>query len=247
MPYKVQFIGLTYFQALPAATGRRVLLPDGRFPEPDVQQHLASISVRTDQITSTNGWRPDQITADPFETDFALLTASTLDLSSVATEGVFDATNLAPRIPQLQKIDKNFRVNENANWIASLVIRQGHIEALRFPGYPDDGTAPLVAELTIEYDGPITITATEKRGWPARTIVLAPHSEVAIVNASRGLAPRTQVANHFRIYEELSAAPVTLNAPARTFTPVPPSVSHHPAFRCARPATVGPDCTPTCC
>ena len=168
-------------------------------------------------------------------------------LSSADQEGPFEAANLAPRIPQLQKIDPNFKVGANANWIASLEIRQGQIEAWRYPGHPDDGTGPLVAELIVPHEGDVTIAVTERKGWPTRTIVLKPGSEVAFVNTSRGLAPRTQQANHFQIYAELSCVPVTLTAPARTFSPVPESSSAHPAFRSARPATDSPDCVPSCC
>jgi hypothetical protein len=249
MPYIVQFVGLTYFQRLTPefeGDGRRALLPDGRFPAPDIQPHLATISVRSEDIRSVDGWYDREITFDKQETEFSF-PPSTITFQGADVPGAFDGKDLGPRIPQLQKIDPNFRVDANANWIANILIRQGKIEALRLPGLPDDGSAQLLAELIVPHDDEITITVTPKKGWPVRTIVLNPGSEIAIINTSRGLAPRAQNGNHFQIYAELSCVPVHLVAPATTPVQVPGSMSRHPSFRRASPATGSTDCVPTCC
>ncbi|MCU1350079.1 MAG: hypothetical protein JWO56_3109, partial [Acidobacteria bacterium] len=46
MPYEVHFVGLHYFHKVQDkdGSGRRVLIPDGRLPQPAIQPHLASIS-----------------------------------------------------------------------------------------------------------------------------------------------------------------------------------------------------------
>jgi len=245
MSYKIHFVGLTYFQAMDEGAGRRVMMPDGRSPDGRIQPHLASISVCTDHLLGAEGWRDDQVSSDKEETEF-FFPPSYITFPGSDQPGEFDGTNLAPRIPQLQKIDPNFRVSDNPNWIACTFIRQGKIEALRVPGYPDDETAPLLAELTLPFDEDITITLTARKGWPRRTITVKAGSEIAIINTSRGLPQPSYPDNHFQLYGELCAVPVTLIAPP-TKAPIPESTSRHPTFRASRPATTTTDCVPGCC
>lgn len=239
MPYKVQFVGLICFESRGKDKGRRALIPDGRFPEPGVQPHIASISVRTADLLGYKGWYDDQVAMDQYETEF-LFPPSSITLPSACDAGDYEEIQLTSRLPSLKKMDKNFRIDDNANWIGCVDIRSGCIEAMRAPGLEEATDVPLISELSVPHRGRIEITVKARKGWPVRTIRLKAGSEIAIINQSRGLAPKNQRSDHFPIYGELSAAPVTLRAPelpASTRSKCPISQSEHPVFRQARPAT----------
>lgn len=239
MSYKVQFIGLHYFS--PNLNGqRRALLPDGRFPDPGIQPHVASISVRTEDLVSTEGWHDHEVTTDNVETEF-LFGPSRIDLPFPG-KARYEESAAFGSAPRLKELAPDFEVGDDANWIANIPIPSGSFEAYRVPGLPDPSVAPLLAELTVDHEEEIVITVTARKGWPQRQIVLNPGSEIAIINTSRGLAPRNQGGDHFQIYAELSSAPVKLKAPERDDSKVPFSRSMHPMFKRPRPATYSSDC-----
>jgi hypothetical protein len=213
-------------------------MPDGRFPPSNIQPHLASISVRTSDLhpdtLSNGGWDEAQVTSDAYETEF-FFTPSTITFPS--EDEKLNEMNLIA-LPNLSEIDSNFDVNANANWIASVLVQHGDIEVFRAPGFPDDGTAQLISQWTVPHVGPITIAVTDRKGWPSRTIILTnSESEIAIINTSRGLPPKSQSGDHFSLYSQLSSVPVTLRKPASVSVGIPPLPSRHPTFRAPIPAS----------
>jgi hypothetical protein len=242
MPYTVQLIGLTYFQ--PLERGCRALMPDGRFPENrSISSHIPSISVRNKDLLDYEGWRDDQVGSDAFETEFVFPPSFIKLPFTQDPAATYSDVNLIPRLPSLSSIDKNFRIDHaTANWIGSIDIGQGTLQALRVPGIPN---GPLIVDWQVDFDDRIEITVTSRKGWPRRRILLEAGSEVAIVNTSRGLAPRSDALDHFRVYEELSAEPVQLSAPALNTSAFAESKSNHPSYRAARPATfIDTSCSP---
>lgn len=236
MGYDVQFIGLMCFQPNPGGRGRRVLLPDGRFPEDRrVSPHIASISVWKKDLRSFEGWPDHQVNSDPWETEF-VFGPSTIALPFSRSEAAtYTEAALFADIPNLSGMSRTFQIDyERANWVGSVVVEQGNIRAVRLPGV---SRAPLIGELQVDYDEEIAITVTARKGWPDRRIVLAPGSEIALINTSRGLPPRSDNLDHFKIYEELSSLECELEGPSFDSSKYPESTSQHPAFRQARPAT----------
>ena len=234
MGYTVQFIGLMCFQS--RERGRRVLLPDGRFPEDRfTSPHIPSISVRRDDVLSFDGWREDQVSADPWEMEFRFLPSEITLPFSNREEAAYTETESFTRIPKLSDMVREYTIDyDKANWIASIPILEGQVNALRVTDLPN---APLIGQLDVDYDGEIEITVTARKGWPRRRIVLKPGSEVAITNTSRGLPPRTDALNHFQIYAELSSVEVTFEGPSIDTSMFEESKSRHPVLRQSRPAT----------
>ena len=233
MGYTVQFIGLMCFQS--REQGRRVLLPDGRFPEDRfTSPHIPSISVRRDQVLSYDGWREDQVSADPWEMEFGFLPSEiTLPFGNHKDAAYTEAESFT-RVPKLSDMAEYTIDYDKANWVASIPILEGQVEAYRVTNLPN---APLIGQLRVDYEGEIEIVVTARKGWPRRSLLLKPESEVAIINTSRGLPPRTDALNHFQIYAELSTVPVTFEGPSLDTSTFDESQSRHPALRQSRPAT----------
>lgn len=237
--YMIQFVGLICF-TVDGNGKQRALAPDGRFPDEGIQPHLTSLSVRSSDVVSMDGWRDGEVSSDPFETEF-FFPPSVIALP-FSHQGAYSESERCADIPQLSQIDPSFQIGPDANWIANIPIDNGALETFRIPGLPDPASTPLLGQMTVAYDDDIEIVVTARKGWPVRRISLNAGSEIAIINTSRGLAPRNLQADHFQIYGELSSAPVTLLAPQRDYSGQPLSPSRHPTFRQPRPATFSNDC-----
>jgi hypothetical protein len=240
MPYTVHFIGLTCF--VPDGAGKRAYMPDGRIPPPDTQVHTALISIPTAAIRSSTGWDPHEVSTSAAATEF-LLSPSEIELSSIGGQPL-DAGDLDGNVIRLRDIDAGFRLSANPEWIVLVTLRYGTLKARRANGYPDDGSAQFVGEWIVPHDDKtqIVVNVTPRRGWPLRTIVVDPQTEIAIVNSSHGLPELP--GDHFRLYERLSGAPVVLKRPPKNKTGVPGVVSRHPAFEYAMPASGSLSCSP---
>ncbi|HJW92502.1 MAG TPA: hypothetical protein VJ901_02690 [Thermoanaerobaculia bacterium] len=235
MPYQVQFVGLVCFFNEPG--GKRALLPDGRNPGKDVMPHAASIVIDDPAKIirdRTTGLSDEQITSG----EFVLSQHSILHLSGAEAGGAFDPTDLDATLPNLSDVDNDVRIDP-AKAIAQVPINTGTLAPFRFPGTPDDGTAALITQLKLKYDGEITITVEphggrakiDQKDWP--TITLNAGTEIAIVNASRspkGPGKADEPEEHFHIYGELSSKAVNLKNVPVTPHNIPLSQSTHRVF-----------------
>jgi hypothetical protein len=237
MAYKVQFVGLVCF--LRENGGRFVLLPDGRQPPAGVDAHIATLIVAPGTIEDSNGWDADR---DPANGRFELPPCS-LNIEGTDTVGTLIAGNHDGKLPQLKKIDPNFAIDPAiARTIARLHIRQGTLTAYAVPA----GDA-VMSELEVPHDDSIHVTVTPDDGSPARTIRLAPETEIALTNtATGGYAAPDQQNNHFRIYEMLSAQPVTLTEPEIDDS-LAESPSSHVIFQRINPIGLNTGCSNTGC
>jgi hypothetical protein len=238
MPYTVQFVGLVCF--LREAGGRRVLLPDGRNPGVGIDPHHAAIVVSPGSVEAAAGWNGDAVAPGRFR-----LPPCFLSIHAADTDGTFDPSSHDGRLPELRAIDPNFEINPaTAETIAQLRIRQGTLAAYRIPG----GEA-LISQLDVPHDGSIEITATPRDGSTARTIRVAPGTEIAVVNVAGDdiYTSEAEPHDHFRIYERLSVRPVSLSAPSSFTTDAPRSPSRHMLFMRATPIGLSHQCSNTGC
>jgi hypothetical protein len=237
MSYSVQFIGLACF--LRSGNERQVLFPDGRSPAGGIEPHYASIVVGPDSIKETSGWNGDTaLSSGTFE-----LPPCDLTIEEADTPGFLDTSRHDGKLPQLSRIDPNFRIDPaRAETIATLRVRQGTLTAYLIPG----GTA-VISQLDVPHDGDIHITVTPRDGSLPRSIVLKAETEIALTNTGRGgYATLNETGDHFQIYEKLSSGPVRLNEPEDA-TGVPRSPSQHVFFARATPIGLSSGCSNTGC
>jgi hypothetical protein len=251
MPYKVQFIGLSWFH-WGQDGNMRVLLPDGR-NFPNVAPHKFSISVAPDAIVSYTGWLPEQVESDQYQTQF-WVPPSKVVIEGTDQPGLVDGNKQIPRLPSLRAIDPKakFDPDNQAKKVGDLEIRQGTFEAFRMPGQ-DPNNCGLISALDVAHDAEITITLTEipdplnpaaPGAAPAvRTIVLKPGTEIAIVNSSRGQAHVVDEDDHFTIYSQLCYEPVNLVSPQIASALIAESPSKHPFLTSPNPFINGPGCS----
>lgn len=243
MPYTVQFVGLVCF--LRDRGGRIALLPDGRTPDDNIDPHYGSIVVEPTTVQKTTGWdNVEGVGPGTFPLDGCDLTIQNADVP-----GTLDASE--HRLPQLRDIDPNFEIDPaRAQTVAKLQVRQGTLKARLIPG----GSA-IISELDVQHDGPIEITVQPDDGSPARTITVAPGTEIAVTNMARGNIYRQKErsqrtpghdGHHFKIYEKLSTNRVNLFDPA-ALPPALESTSHHILFRNRGAITLYGDCSNTGC
>jgi hypothetical protein len=237
MAYKVQFVGLVCF--LRENGGRYVLLPDGRQPPPDVDAHFASIVVAPDSIEEASGWNDDTGTAPGY---FRLPPCS-LTIEGTDVSGALDASAHDGLLPELKQLDPNFEIDPaTAKTIAKLRVRQGTLTAYAIPG----GSA-VMTQLEVPFDDSIHVTVAPDDGSAERTLRLAPGTEIALANmAAGGYAALDQQNNHFRIYEVLSAQPVSLTEPVSVAS-LAESPSSHILFTRATPIGLSTGCSNTGC
>lgn len=237
MSYTVQFIGLACF--LRDGKERQVLFPDGRVPAAGVQPHYASIVVRSDSIKEAGGWNGDGVlSSGVFE-----LPPCDLTFEGADTPGSLDTSHHDGKLPQLSRIDPNFRIDpEHAGTIATLHVRQGTLTAYQIPG----GTA-VISQLDVPHDGDIRITVAPRDGSTPKWITLKAQTEIALTNTGRGgYAALRDTSDHFQIYEKLSSRPVRLSEPV-IVNGVPPSPSRHAFFAGAVPMGLSSGCSNTGC
>jgi hypothetical protein len=242
MPYTVQFVGLVCFYRERGA--RLALLPDGRNPENDIDPHYGSIVVAPSSVLSSEGWNGaanhGTFALDPCE----------IFIGGTDTAGPLDVGEHDGRLPQLRQLDPNFDIDPaTAQTIGRIRVCQGKLTVRHVPG----GTA-LISQLIVPHDEPIDITVKPDDGTPAKKIMLAPGTEIAIANMARGglyrQRPNANAHNghgdHFRIYEKLSARPVSLHDPLNV-PEAPASESHHVLFSKRGPISLYTNCSNTGC
>ncbi|HET8797738.1 MAG TPA: hypothetical protein VFO89_08625 [Thermoanaerobaculia bacterium] len=235
MPYTIQFVGLACF--LRSSGGRTVLLPDGRDPGEGIDPHYGRIVVDPSAVVNEEGWPaghpPGVFMLDP----------CTIAITAAAESGTLDTSQHDRKLPELAAANPMFRIDPAmAQTIARLDIRQGMLRAFRAPG----GEA-TISQLDVPYDDAIRITVTPDDGGAARTIDLAPGTEIAITNiAAHGYVDRVRENGHFRIYEKLGATRVRLEAPTEV-PPVPLSTTQHPCFAGILPIGLSTSCSNTGC
>jgi hypothetical protein len=214
MDYKVQFVGLTGFIREVGVV--RALLPDGRFTSPDITPHYASITVSTGDLASSVGWTPDEVVELSGHTNFFILRPSYVVFPSTVNSPPVDFSNLGSGLRHLTAVDPHFLIAAEPNWIASLTIDCGVLDPKRWPNTPNDGTPAYLTQWDVpSEDAAITIRVTPRKGWPEKTIVLNNNTGnlvVTVLNSSRETPAPAGNADHFQIYEELSAAPVVLKS-----------------------------------
>ncbi|HEX3070088.1 MAG TPA: hypothetical protein VHX14_16090 [Thermoanaerobaculia bacterium] len=254
MPYKVQFVGLTFFQEEPAGT-MRVLMPDGR-DFPPIPPHLFSIAIPPNPpnlpptaMLDETGWKADEVEEDAFIRQY-WVAPSQITLSGGETVGVLDATEQLPRLPSLRLADPMAKVNPaNAKKIGDLEFRQGTFTTLRMPNKPIEDAA-LVSTLELDHDGDIEITLTTL-GDPLnpaavvgekRTITLKAGTEIVFVNTSRGV-PVPADADHIQIYQKLCDEKVSFVFPQIDAEEIDPLQSPHPFFTSPHAAFSGEGCS----
>lgn len=93
-------------------------------------------------------------------------------------------------------------------------------------------------------DDPFTVMLLDKKGWPLRTITVKARSDVSVINTSRGAPGPGETGDHFRLYEQLSGAPVDFATPAAPPQIAQPFPGELPAFTSPRPATDVLGCSP---
>lgn len=255
MPYKVQFVGLAFFQEDPPGT-LRVMLPDGRkfeTPAGAVPPHLFSISVAPDAVIAHKGWAPDEVEIDKFHTQF-WPPPSAVTIGGCDSPGKLDTDHQVPRLPTLMPVNPNVKIDpEKAKTVGDITIRQGLFKVSLMPGKPVD--AARVSTMDVAYNGKITITLTEKADplnpaapgpKPAvRTIQLRAGTEIVLVNTSRGdMAFNEADVDHSAIYAQLCATPVALIPPEIDSAALSPLKSRHPFFSAPNAAITGAHCSP---
>jgi hypothetical protein len=237
MHYSVQFVGLACF--VRGQGERLVMLPDGREPGDGIDPHFASIVVAKDSVKSAVGWEND----DAAKRGIFALTPCSISIQEADRPGELDTALHDGRLPQLRALDPNFEIDPTgAQAIATIAVRRGKLTAYRVPR----GTA-VMSQLDVPYDGVITIKITPRDGSPQRSIELEPGTEIALANTARGgYAAASDHGAHFRIYEKLSAKPVTLSEPPEV-AEVPATPSCHAIFTRAMAASLSAACSNTGC
>jgi len=239
MPYKVQFVGLVCF--FRDSGSRLALLPDGRNPEAGIDPHYGSIVIHEDWIESSSGWDGVPRT----DSDVFPLEPCEVIFEGADVPGTLDTSEHDGLLPQLRQVEPTFEIDpDRAVTIAKVPIRQGKLAAFLIP----DGDA-VISQLTVPHDGSVTITIKPDDGSPERTIRTRPGAEIVIANMARGVyqeeAPH---AAHFKIYEKLSATPVSLNEPEGLIVPdVPVLQSGNPLFHGGGPIGLYINCSNTGC
>lgn len=239
MPYKVQFVGLVCFYREHGT--RLALFPDGRNPGAGIHPHYGSIIVDPAAVEVANGWPDD----DDTQRGIYVLDPCSIKLEAAGAPGALDVSEHDGLLPQLRAIDPNFEIDPpRAQTIARVHIRQGGLRAYQLPG----GEA-VMSQLEVDHDGPITVGVSPDDGSAARTLRLAPGTEILLGNMSqRGVYDRqlSEDDDHFRIYEKLSVRPVTLHAPASVALLSDAPTSHW-FFRDAKPINLSMNCSNTGC
>jgi hypothetical protein len=238
--YNVQFVGVVCF--LRQNGSRLALLPDGRRDQPP---HSARIVVDPAAVIRDTGWKA-RTKAHVARGIYALPECS-IALQGVEEKGELVTDDHERFLPRLQVINPDFKIDpKSADLVARIPIRRGTLEAFRYPASAITPTASIISQLRIPHEGEITITVTPKFAGPERTIVLAPGTEVVIVNDSTS---EDRVVPHFHIYDRLNGSG---NGASVGSTPPPTSLnlrnspSQHPFF--SRPVG-GDDLCPNtgCC
>ncbi|HKR64397.1 MAG TPA: hypothetical protein VJZ00_11760 [Thermoanaerobaculia bacterium] len=238
MPYKVEFVGLVCFYREPAA--RVALLPDGRDPGNGISPHYAKFIVDPQAVESATGWPED----DQTERGIYVLPDCMLELEG-AGAGTLDTTAHDGLLPQLSRIDPNFQIDpETAQTIVQLRVGNGALSAHLVPG----GNA-AISQLIVPHDDAINITVTPRDGSAAKSLRLAPGTEVVLGNMSEHGIYDTALAeddSHFLIYAKLSSQPVTLHEP-ESVAGLETLQSDHWMFTRAAPINLSIACSNTGC
>ncbi|HEU4888466.1 MAG TPA: hypothetical protein VFV49_11295 [Thermoanaerobaculia bacterium] len=226
MPYKVQFVGLICFFR---ENGNRVaLLPDATQAAP---VHIGRIVVDPNSVIEAETTWPVRPKIQRQLGEFRLPRCS-VSMSGADQAGALVTMNHESRLHGLQAINQAFAIDTTfANTIATVPIRQGTLEAFRYPRTPNHPDSSVISQLDLDHSDKITITVTPRDGSEVRTIVLQPNTEVAIANDIPGdHAPH----DHFHIYELLDShiphPPLGETPPTQTDPEIPLSPSLHRIF-----------------
>lgn len=237
MPYQVQFVGLVCFYRDNGT--RHAFLPDGRAPGAGIEPHAASIRVSSADLLDANGWS-GSVSGESVTFE---LPPCSIELEGASAPGALDTSMHDNRLPQLRQIDPNFEIDPaNVQTIARLHLRRGALTAYSIPG----GTA-AISQLDVPHDGDVHVTVKPHDGTDERLLRFRPGTEVVIANmALSGYLNGPTHNNHFKLYETLSARPVSLHEPA-SVPAVPASPSQHVTFTQRDPIGLSTDCTNTGC
>jgi|GEM_PF-3648610 len=212
MGFTMDFIGLVNFYELPPQ-GRLILVPDGRTPPADLEKaghhidpHHASFLIQNEDVFDASRWWPsmeDQVLRGQRIRQFGILTPSTVIISGMterqSRSAIFDDTNFENKIVRLRDINPAIRiVPSQAQTIAQIPIRQGVLSSRLI-------AKAIVAQLDVDYSGPVTITAFPDDGSPERALVLNPGTEIVLANISENFGAIDPDANHFRLYAQLDS------------------------------------------
>lgn len=181
----VHMMGLMYFNACGmGASGKKVLVPNGRREEDGMPLHYASIFVEKARCEADDWWPEERKTRDVSILNLRgePVTVPVIEFRiPERTELTFpdgqrdDLTlkNLEQGLPHLKSVDRNFVPDFNGgDWIAQVALRGGSLQAFTL-----NGGIPVVQWAT-QNDGPLKIVA--RRGDEEKSITVRPQPESAI-------------------------------------------------------------------
>ena len=227
MPYRIQFVGLMCFAREDGA--RVALLPDARA---DIPPHEPRIVVDPSSvIKEKTTWPIETLSRVERALGEFRLPPCTISMSGAEDPGPLITTHHDVRLNGLKALQPLFVLDPaSPNIVVTMAIRQGMLEAFRYPLSPDIPFASVISQLELEHEDEITITVTPLDGSDPLTIVLQPGTEVALANDTMA---DESLLDHFHLYEKLdqNVPPAPLGVtPANPAVFIPVSRSQHRIF-----------------
>lgn len=222
--FRIDFVGVVCL--FRDGDAEHALLPDGRRSKP---AHVARLIVDPQRIVAgaeTWGTRdPDDIERGEFTLPPGALT---IEGANQAGQEPVRSETLDERLPRLTDLARDFVLDpDSPNIWTSVAIRQGTLEAFRWPGSRDSPTVSVLAQLTVPHQGPFRITVMNRRTRDQNAFLqLQAETNVVIVNDSTADTSRNP---HFHIYNLLDRDGRMLLSkfPPNTRPNVPPLVTSH--------------------
>lgn len=202
--YDVLFVGLVCF--LNKRNGKRVLLPDGRTPGPNVTPHYAYLAVDPEAIVDWRGWFPaDETENDLMESGLFRLPKCRISMTGTNTMSGLDTARHAGFLPSLRQVDPNAAIDpDDAEAVVDMMLTSGTLEAYRVAGVdtdPDDDDVAVISRLRVPEYGPITITIEPLDGGRKKTLTLKRQTSVAVANIA--FPDEGTGLEHFSIFAKL--------------------------------------------
>lgn len=223
--FKVDFVGVVCLAN--GSDVEQALLPDGRDFDPP---HAARIVVQPQDILSGEETWGERTDAEIERGEFRL-PKGTIAIEKANEAGTLDAASVNRHLPSLSAIASGFVVDrQSPNVWSSVDIRQGTLQAFRWPGTQSAPTASVLTQLTVAHDGGYRVTVTDRNDPNRQSFLdLAPGTNVVIVNDSPS---DDREKPHFHIYNRLAANPSAQvgTQPPATPPEIPALVSTHPFY-----------------
>lgn len=261
--YNVNVIGLVYFNV--CSVGSKIgLAPNGMNPSGDIAPHHASFFVEPEHYAGASWWDSQMfahvvkvidnhgVRVDKPLLEFRIPEPAEIHFPVQPTD-VPVVGNLNDGLPQLEKIDPTFQLDQDhADAIARLPVEGGNLKAFSFLDFP------VVQWTFANADPTFTIEAVDAKGGK-HTITLRDGdgqstAEVVFSNTEEVIAPPADKpdGSHFALYAKLSTTrdPSHLTPPEDLKEGLQGLPSNHTylEFLAAKaPQVPGTECGPTCC